>query len=234
MKNLLCAATLLFSSFAASSAIAQPNPTPLDDINLVPAPVMIATPNYSCDATGNPALNPAQAQFDTGFRASYLLTWQAWAGSGMNRNDVTNFISQATAIATGNINNGLANLDPLNNSMHNTPGCRFWGSLSGVTKAVDDILTSVVLSCGTEGTYFATYTAPIYCDLASLFGPLAAAPLLPRTPGTCSTAFEPACEGAFDSMTTAMCPALVPDATAPATLVYQPGFDSSRHNNCTF
>lgn len=229
MKKLLCAATLVASSFVATSAFAT---NPLLDPTLIPAPpTTFPTPGGFDCTTVKPEAN---SQFNTGFNASYLLMWQAWVGSGMDRNNVASFLSQASTAASGQINSGLVSLDPVANPMQNSIGCRFWGGLSGVTQAVSDILTAVITSCGTDGNYYGPFAAKIYCELADLFGPLAAAPLLARNTGTCSTAYEPACTGAFDAMTGVY---ITPGGTTCSTLTsgpYMAGHNSTRWNECTF
>lgn len=236
MKTLLSAATLLVGSLVASSAMAALPPapsvlTPLDDPALIPASVMIPTGTFDC------TLPAAQTQYDNGFHSNYLMIWQAWVADGMDRADVSAFTMQAAGLATTTINSGIAALDPVANAMHNTLGCRLWGSLAGITQATSDVITTAISSCTADGGYIGAYSGHIYCELAAAFGAMPPLPTMPRTANICSSAFEPACETAFDLYTDGYVTTgsiACSDLKAPTDASYAPGYDARRQNDCSY
>lgn len=200
----------------------------VDELPLVPEPVLISTPGYICTS------GVAREQFDVAFSSSYLLVYQAWASSGMQRNDVSSFVQKAGAIATGNVSEGLALLDPVSNPRQNTIGCRFWGSLSGVMEGVADVLEMVIVSCSMDGAYYADFVSPIYCELAETFGPLVPPTMFQRETGVCSSAFESTCDEVFDRTTDQYTTGLGNRCADLRVGDYAPGYDAIKFNSCTY
>lgn len=223
LKNLLCGATLLASAFVATSAFAAPLTVP-------DAPDPTMTGGFECEA------GTAHTQYDRGFFLGYTRIYAVWEGSGMGRADAEDFIRNASTMVAAQIGGLISTLDDTD-PMENPMGCRAFGNIRGTIDAVRDVLETLRISCKDNGALWAGFQAENYCELAQ-FGAYPTYGLLARNaaPAVCADAFQDECDDVFGQVTDTYV-TRAPENRACSDLkvaAWQPGYDETQHNECTY
>lgn len=203
--------SIVFTSLAAltlgvsGEALADPAHTDTGSTD-VPGVHMVLE-DFNCllgdvkDADGNKVVPKGAntGQFFTGFGIGQDMAVNAWLSGERDVTALEEYVAKATFITFMLMGQGIEKLDP-GSELDQALGCRFIGTMQGVTYGVARVINEVQANCAADGDYWSPFAAGLFCEFSQLSNGLRIEGLKNHSPSLCGIAFEGACKAGFEDL----------------------------------
>lgn len=203
-KSVVLSTLAAVTVLASGQALAHPsNPHHHAPVNPTPG-THVVLEDFNCelgdvlDGDGHPvAPKPYSSQmFHTGFHIGQDLVNNAWMSSHMDVTALDQFVVQSLLTTTAVMNAGLGGLELV--QADEGMACRMIGVIQGATYGVASVIEEVISSCSSDGDYWSTFAAGLFCEFSQIAQGLTIKGYTNHEPSVCALAFETVCEARFE------------------------------------